>query len=136
MLAYFFISKRKPDWRRSVVETPFSTLIIATCPLLWESLAIASAAASPPWELSELIAEASIEVFLRVVSTAITGIPAFTYWSIGLNRATSSVGAMRRALGLLASTDLTTGICSSKFQVVAPAHLRVTPSFLASWIAP
>src|ERR1017187_2260902 len=64
------------------------------------------------------------------------GIPAFTYWSIGLNRATSSVGAMRRALGLLASTDLTTGICSSKFQVVAPAHLRVTPSFLASWIAP
>lgn len=99
-------------------------------------MAIASAAAAPPWVLSEVIAVVSNAVSLIVVSTAITGMFALTNFWIGALSALTSVGAIRRALGLFASRAFTTGTWAVGLNVVPPCQVRLTPSFFASSAAP
>jgi hypothetical protein len=106
-----------------------------TLPPFGLSCLMASKAAFPPPSLSEAIAETAIEGSLTVVSTRTILIPAEAAWLSGACIAVTSVGAIRIASGLAATTESRIGFWSVGSNFCAPWVLTETPSFAASaWI--
>ncbi len=131
-----FISAVKPAIRASVVLMPGFTLMMATVPLPPICPARLSAASLPPPVLSLVMCETATDGSVVDVSTNTTFTPSFAIRvSSGLS-ALVSVGATIRASGLLAATAFRIGACSGAEKSAGPVTVRLTPSVLASAMAP
>jgi hypothetical protein len=93
-----------------------------------------SAAASPPFSLSDAICETAMLGSSSVVSTSTIFVPPAASCLIGAYIALVSVGAISTASGFFAATALTTGVCSEASNLSGPWKSSCTPAaFAASW---
>jgi hypothetical protein len=129
------MASSKPCWRWSVVEIPGLTFTTMTGAGSGISSTNVSAATRPDSRLSVAISDSARSASITV-STRITLIPASTACWIGAIIALTSVGAIRMASGLRATTLFTIGVCCAASNSSGPWTSSLTFALLAASRAP